>query len=122
MPCPRSRPTFRSRPGGPARAAATALVCLGLAACTSIREVDTGPGTVVVTTHAVGDVATAYATGDTARRAAQATIDRGYAYYRLTDITFDHARKGELGISAVVQMSTTRDGAGWISARETLSR
>lgn len=96
----------------------SAVLASALSGCTTFQVAEVDSRTFVLTAHATGEVAVGYVTGDTNMRAAKLTRERGYAYYKLSNIAFGHPSRNEIDISTRVQMSATRDGPGYVSATE----
>lgn len=82
---------------------------LALAACVTTQEMPVAPNAVRLDTHASGLLFTGQAVPQTMRRAAQATLSRGYTHFRLEGVS--SGQGSEIG-GAVVQ----NHGYGFVTA------
>lgn len=75
------------------RIAALAVVALGIAGCVTTQEMPLAPNAVRLDTQAAGLLFTGQAVPQTMRRAAQATLARGYTHFRLDGVSMQQGQQ-----------------------------
>lgn len=79
-----------------------ATACIGLAGCVTTQELPLAPNAVRLDTEARGLLFTGQAVPQTMRRAAQATLDRGYTHFKLEGASLGQGREfGGVTVSRV---------------------
>ena len=90
------------------RAMLLGILMLALAGCVSTQELPLAPNVVRLDTHASGLMWTGSAANVTLKRAAQATLDRGYTHFRLDQASMSQGSQlaGFVGQSSGTAVAT----------------